>query len=184
MKHTIRLRESELRQMISESVKKVLKEMDKGKTTRLLSGGGEYDPLKPKGERRTTYSTAHDKNGNPIDFRNLNEQEGNGLWAEIRFVQGGDDDYEEISQMFCGDDPVYCEGNSQPVIDYLKQWDMGECEITPNKPRIAKFDTSYADENGEYTLLYNSSIGGVFLLYRPANEQEIAWYQENGNDSF
>lgn len=113
--------------------------------------------------------------------KKLNEQEGSGLWAEIRFVQGGDDDYEQIEQMFCGDDPVYCEGNSQPVIDYLKQWDGDECEITPNQPRIARNDTSYADENGEYTLLYNSSIGGDFLLYRPANEQEIAWYENNGS---
>lgn len=109
----------------------------------------------------------------------LNEAEEGSMWVEIRFVQGGDDDYEEVSRMFCGDNDVYCEANSQPVIDYLKQWDDGECEITQNKPRIARFDTAYADENGDYTLLYNSSIGGVFLLYRPANEQEISWYMDN-----
>lgn len=110
----------------------------------------------------------------------LNEATSSGLWAEIRFVQGGDDDYEEIEHMFCGDEPGYCVANSQPVIDYLKQWDGDECEITANQPRIARHDTSYADENGEYTLLYNSSVGGCFLLYRPANEQEISWYEENG----
>ena len=115
--------------------------------------------------------------------KKLNEQQGSGLWTEIRFVQGGDDDYEEISQMFCGDNDAYCEANAQPVIDYLKQWDTGECEITPNQPRIARNDTSYDDENGEYTLLYNSSIGGDFLLYRPANEQEISWYMDNGTGS-
>ena len=100
------------------------------------------------------------------------------LWCEIRFVQGVDDDYNEIEQMFCGDNPAYCEGNSQPVIDYLSQWDDDEsCELTTTKPRIAPYDTVYEDENGVYTLLYNSTVGGCFLLYRPATTAEIDWYQ-------
>ena len=113
----------------------------------------------------------------------LNESIGNDLFVEIRFVQGVDDDYNEIEQMFCGEQDGYCEANSQPVIDYLKQWDDGEHEPTPNQPRIARGDTQYADENGDYTLLYNSSVGGCFLLYRPATEQEIAWYYDNGPGS-
>ena len=91
----------------------------------------------------------------------LNESIGNDLFVEIRFVQGGDDDYNEIEQMFCGEQNGYCKANSQPVIDYLKQWDDGENEPTPNQPRIARGDTQYADENGDYTLLYNSSVGVV-----------------------
>ena len=101
------------------------------------------------------------------------------LWAEVRFVQGGDEDYDEILNMFCGEenaDTAYCAGYSQPVIDYLKQWDGEGSEIVDKEPRIARSDTEYADENGEYTLLYNGSVGGCFLLYRPANEQEIDWY--------
>lgn len=113
----------------------------------------------------------------------LNESMGNGLFVEVRFVQSGDDDYNEIDRMFCGEQEGYCEANSQPVIDYLKQWDDGEHEPTPNQPRIARGDTQYADENGDYTLLYNSSVGGCFLLYRPATEQEIAWYNDNGPGS-
>lgn len=113
----------------------------------------------------------------------LNESMGNGLFVEVRFVQSGDDDYNEIDRMFCGEQDGYCEANSQPVIDYLKQWDDGEHEPTPNQPRIARGDTQYADENGDYTLLYNSSVGGCFLLYRPATEQEIAWYNDNGPGS-
>ena len=113
----------------------------------------------------------------------LNESMGNGLFVEVRFVQSGDDDYNEIERMFCGEQDGYCEANSQPVIDYLKQWDDGEHEPTPNQPRIARGDTQYADENGDYTLLYNSSVGGCFLLYRPATEQEIAWYNDNGPGS-
>ena len=31
----------------------------------------------------------------------INESIGNDLFVEIRFVQGGDDDYNEIEQMFC-----------------------------------------------------------------------------------
>lgn len=113
----------------------------------------------------------------------LNESIGNGLFVEVRFVQSVDDDYNEIDSMFCGEQDGYCEANSQPVIDYLKQWDDGEHEPTPNQPRIARGDTQYADENGDYTLLYNSSVGGCFLLYRPATEQEIAWYNDNGPGS-
>lgn len=113
----------------------------------------------------------------------LNESIGNGLFVEVRFVQSVDDDYNEIDRMFCGEQDGYCEANSQPVIDYLKQWDDGEHEPTPNQPRIARGDTQYADENGDYTLLYNSSVGGCFLLYRPATEQEIAWYNDNGPGS-
>ena len=85
--------------------------------------------------------------------------------------------------MFCGEQDGYCEANSQPVIDYLKQWDDGEHEPTPNQPRIARGDTQYADEKGDYTLLYNSSVGGCCLLYRPATEPEIAWYNDNGPGS-
>ena len=32
----------------------------------------------------------------------LNESMGNGLFVEVRFVQNGDDDYNEIDRMFCG----------------------------------------------------------------------------------
>ena len=45
---------------------------------------------------------------------------------------------------------------------------------------IAKMgDTRYADENGTYTLLYNSTIGGCFLLYREATETEIDWHNDH-----
>lgn len=110
---------------------------------------------------------------------NINEN----LWAEIRFVQSGDEDYDKIEEMFCGKQDGYCEANSQPVIDYLSQWDGEETELTTNQPRIARYDTSYKDEKGVYTLLYNSTIGGCFLLYRPATDQEIDWYNDKGPGS-
>ena len=45
------------------------------------------------------------------------------LYSEIRFVQSYDDDYNRIDAVFCGIDPLYCEGNAQPIIDYLSAWD-------------------------------------------------------------
>lgn len=101
------------------------------------------------------------------------------LYSTIRFVQSCDEDYNRIDAVFCGIRQGYCEGNSQPVIDYLSDWDMGVCELTEIEPYIARNDTSYSDKNGLYTLLYNSSIGGAFLLYREATEDEIDWYNDH-----
>ncbi len=95
------------------------------------------------------------------------------LYSKVRFVQDCDDDYNRIDVVFSGLRDGYCEANSQPVIDYLSEWDGDENELTEEKPRIANYDTSYADQNGVYTLLYNSSVGGCFLLYREASEDEL-----------
>lgn len=111
--------------------------------------------------------------------------DGQQLYKEVRFVDPGDDDYDEIDEMFCGKEnagTAYCAGYSQPVIDYLKQWDDPDDvydKLTPEKPRLAKWDSVYHDENGEYVLLYNSSIGGNFLLFRMATPEEVEWYNEN-----
>ena len=94
------------------------------------------------------------------------------LYSRVRFVQDVDEDYNRIDAVFCGLEYGRCQGNSQPVIDYLSEWDSDENELTEEYPRIANGDTSYADENGIYTLLYNSSIGGCFLLYREAFQSE------------
>lgn len=100
-------------------------------------------------------------------------------YSIVRFVQSTDDDYNRIEAVFSGIRPTYCEGNSQPVIDYLSDWDDEDNELTEKEPQIANGDTSYADENERYTLLYNSSVGGCFLLYREANETEIDWYNNH-----
>lgn len=102
------------------------------------------------------------------------------LYSRVRFVQDTDDDYNRIEAVFSGLRSGYCEGNSQPVIDYLSEWDDEENELTEEEPMIAKKgDTTYADENGVYTLLYNSTIGGCFLLYREATETEIDWHNDH-----
>lgn len=101
-------------------------------------------------------------------------------YTTVRFVQGTDDDYNRMEAVFCGLRDGYCEGNSQPVIDYLSDWDEEIYEISETEPRIANLDTSYSDENGVYTLLYNSSIGGCFLLYRESTQDEIDWCSDHG----
>lgn len=100
------------------------------------------------------------------------------LYSKVRFVQDCDDDYNRIDVVFSGLRDGYCEANSQPIIDYLSEWDGDENELTEEKPRIANYDTSYADQNGVYTLLYNSSVGGCFLLYREASEDEKEWWND------
>ena len=102
------------------------------------------------------------------------------LYSTVRFVQSVDEDYNRFEAVFCGLRDGYCEGNSQPVIDYLSNWDDEKNELTDEEPMIAKMgDTSYVDENGTYTLLYNSTIGGCFLLYREAIEDEIDWHNDH-----
>lgn len=101
------------------------------------------------------------------------------IYSTIRFVQGSDEDYNRIEAVFSGLNRGYCEANSQPVIDYLSEWDDEENELTEEVPMIARNDTSYKDENGVYTLLYNSSVGGCFLLYREASEDEIDWHNDH-----
>lgn len=99
------------------------------------------------------------------------------LYSTIRFLQDADEDYNRVEAVFSGLKSGYCEGNSQPVIDYLSDWDDEDNELTEEIPMIAKMgDTAYADENGVYTLLYNSSIGGCFLLYREASATERQWW--------
>lgn len=102
------------------------------------------------------------------------------IYSIVRFVQSTDDDYNRIEAVFSGIRPHYCEGNSQPVIDYLSDWDDEENELTDEEPMIGKIgDTTYADENGTYTLLYNSNLGGCFMLYRKATETEIDWHNDH-----
>lgn len=48
------------------------------------------------------------------------------LYSQIRFVQSTDEDYNRIEAVFSGLRAGYCEGNSQPVIDYLSDWDDEE----------------------------------------------------------
>ena len=101
------------------------------------------------------------------------------LYAVIRTCQDTDDDYNRVEAVFSGLDVSYCEGNSQPVINYFSEWEDEFNRLQEEEPYIAKgTDTRYLDENGVYTLLYNSSVGGMFLMYREATDEEWRWYGE------
>ena len=68
------------------------------------------------------------------------------------------------------------------VIDYLKQWDSDEWaddDIRSEEPRWVNNGTDSVHQKDGYILIYNSTIGGVYMLYREANDAEIEWYNNN-----
>ena len=97
----------------------------------------------------------------------------NKLYREVFFSQGA-----FVDDTYLADKDGHFE--PQEVIDFLKQWDSDEFTIEDltTHPRIGQYDRAYSDEEGIYTLLYNASIGGAFLLYREANPYEIETYKE------
>lgn len=104
------------------------------------------------------------------------------LYRTIILAQGGEE-LDVCSSLFQGEQCDYMVGgDSQPVIDYLSQWDgydWNDEDLTESEPRLSMNDTEYIDENGIYTLRYDNTLGGIFLLYREANKQEKQWYKEN-----
>ena len=96
------------------------------------------------------------------------------LYSIVRYVQDGDDDYETIDKMFCNTSDYHY--SSQPVIDYLSTWDGFDNELVEEIPQIGAYDNEWLDENDNYTLLYNHSVGGSFLLFREANDEEKDWW--------
>ena len=76
---------------------------------------------------------------------------------------------------------VFTDANGEAVIDYLKQWDSDEWtddDIRSEEPRWVNNGTDVHQKDG-YTLIYNSTIGGVvYMLYREANDAEIEWYNK------
>lgn len=77
---------------------------------------------------------------------------------------------------------VYSEQNGEAVIDFLKQWDGAEYtddDLTEEKPRWVKNGTDYVYNHDGYTMIYNCTLGGVYMLYREATEQEMEDYLTN-----
>lgn len=76
---------------------------------------------------------------------------------------------------------VFTDANGDAVIDYLKQWDSDEWtddDIRSEEPRWVNNGTDSVHQKDGYTLIYNSTIGGVYMLYREANAAEIEWYNK------
>lgn len=63
----------------------------------------------------------------------------------------------------------------------MKQWDSDEWtddDIRSEEPRWVNNGTDSVHQKDGYTLIYNSTIGGVYMLYREANAAEIEWYNK------
>ena len=62
-----------------------------------------------------------------------------------------------------------------------KHFDAGvrEDDIRSEEPRWVNNGTDSVHQKDGYTLIYNSTIGGVYMLYREANDAEIEWYNNN-----
>lgn len=77
---------------------------------------------------------------------------------------------------------IYSDCNGEAVIDYLKEWDGHEYaddNLREEEPRWVKNGTDHVHKHDGYTLIYNSTLGGVYMLYREATEQEMEDYLTN-----
>lgn len=109
--------------------------------------------------------------------------ESNKLYKIILDVQCGEL-LDECNKLYDGEGygTVFTDANGEAVIDYLKQWDDGDAvmdDFTTEEPRWVNNGTDSVHCKDGYTLIYNSTIGGVYMLYREANEDEIDWYNRN-----
>lgn len=96
----------------------------------------------------------------------------NKIYSIVRFVQSADDDYNRIEAVFSGISLYYCEGNSQPVIDYLSDWDDEENELSPNIDSLTVEDWFYV-----YMTLMSYIEGDHF--YRSINDGEPEDYERD-----
>lgn len=51
-------------------------------------------------------------------------------------------------------------------------------DICSEEPRWVNNGTDSVHQKDGYTLIYNSTIGGVYMLYREANAAETEWYNK------
>ena len=105
------------------------------------------------------------------------------LYRIIVDVQFGDM-LDECNELYDGEGygTVFTDANGEAVIDYLKQWDSDEWaddDIRSEEPRRVNNGTDSVHQKDGYILIYNSTIGGVYMLYREANDAEIEWYNNN-----
>ena len=105
------------------------------------------------------------------------------LYRIIIDVQSGDL-LDICNHLYEGDGygTVFSDWNGEAVIDYLKEWDGDEYivdALREEKPRWCNNGTDHVHEHNGYTLIYNSIVGGVYMLYREATEQEIEDYLIN-----
>lgn len=104
------------------------------------------------------------------------------LYRIVVEVQSGDM-LEECNRLYQGKcyGTVHSDCDGEAVIEFLSQWDGYEFkdeDIVQEEPRWCKNGTDLVYEHKGYTLVYNVTIGGVFMLYREASSAEIELYKE------
>ena len=112
----------------------------------------------------------------------LSSMENRKLYRIVIDVQYGDM-LDECNKLYDGKEygTVFTDANGDAVIDYLKQWDSDEWtdnDIRCEEPRWVSNGTDSVHQKDGYILIYNSTIGGVYMLYREANDAEIEWYNK------
>lgn len=105
------------------------------------------------------------------------------LYRIIIDVQFGDL-LETCNELYDGaenKDTIYSNHDGDAVIDYLQDWDgygFVDEDLQEEEPRWARNNTDYVHHKDGYTLIYNASLGGVYMLYREANKEEYEYYYE------
>lgn len=120
-------------------------------------------------------------------FISINSMEGK-LYKIILDVQYGEL-LDECNKLYDGEGygTVFTDANGEAVINYLKQWDNAESvmdEFRTEEPRWVNNGTDSVHHKDGYTLIYNSTLGGVYMIYREASKDEIDWYNENITDRY
>lgn len=60
----------------------------------------------------------------------------------------------------------------------FKKLQEKEYDLTDEEPRWCKNVTGHVHSKDGYTLIYNSTIGGAFMLYREATDSEKAMFND------
>lgn len=97
-------------------------------------------------------------------------------------VQGGEL-LDECNRLYDGKGygTIYSDFNGEAVIDLLKEYDGYEFDnedLVDDEPRWCKNGTDHVHSKDGYTLIYNATIGGVFMLYREALDAEKELLEE------
>ena len=111
------------------------------------------------------------------------------LYRIITNVQCGSD-VDKCDRLYQGEGygTAFSDCNGEAVIDYLKEWDYPEIwkiddDLTLELPRWVSDGSDSVYEKDGYFLTYSSKLGGVYMLYRKATEEEINIYLNYKNES-
>ena len=98
-------------------------------------------------------------------------------------------DIDECNRLYDGEGygTPFSDCNGEAVIDYLKELDCPEYlnaddDLRPEVPRWVNDGSDSVYEKDGYFLAYSTKLGGVYMLYRKATEEEINIYLNHKNE--